>query len=118
MAVREGEKAMPSKTISEKNSPCPYYFPEHLRKALSAIPDYPVTSIEADSGYGKTTAMREFLRNLSGNARAVWHTCFGEPPAKTWEGICRMFGEADAEVSPKLRSCTRRRWKRSPTSQQ
>ena len=94
---------MASKIISEKNSPCPYYFPEHLRKALSAIPDYPVTSIEADSGYGKTTAMREFLRNLSGNARAVWHTCFGEPPAKTWEGICRMFGEADAEVSPKLK---------------
>lgn len=103
MAVREGEKAMPSKTISEKNSPCPYYFPEHLRKALAAIPEYPVTSIEADSGYGKTTAMREFLRNLPGNARAVWHTCFGEPPAKTWESICRMFGEVDGEVSRKLK---------------
>lgn len=93
---------MPSKIISEKNSPCPYYFPEHLRKTLAAIPDYPVTFIEADSGYGKTTALREFLRNLPGKARAVWHTCFGEPPAKTWESICRMFGEVDGEASRKL----------------
>ena len=94
---------MAANSVSKKNTPCQYYFPEHLRKTLGAIPDYPVTSIEADSGYGKTTAVREFLRNLPGSSRALWHTCFDEPPAKTWESICRLFSEADREVGRKLK---------------
>ncbi len=69
-----------------------YYFPVRLKKRLAMIPRYPVTVVEAPSGFGKTTAVREYLRKHSPSKACVrWYTCLGEPPRKAWEGICRLF---------------------------
>ena len=56
-----------------------YYFSDHLKRQLANISNHPLTIIEAPSGFGKTTAVREFLKgNLSGEAHEYWHTCLGE----------------------------------------
>jgi hypothetical protein len=95
------------KDVSEPNAAGgSYFFPERLVATLARIPDYPVTFVEAPSGYGKTTAVREYLKNknnLPAGASAHWHTCLGEPPAKAWDSICGLFRHADAEVAEALK---------------
>lgn len=79
------------------------FFPERLMSQLAHIRDYPLTLVEAPSGFGKTTAVREFMRrSYPVDARRHWYTCLGEAPSRAWEGICRLFAEADAEVASGL----------------
>jgi LuxR family maltose regulon positive regulatory protein len=81
-----------------------YYFPERLALTLARIPDYSVTFVEAPSGYGKTTAVREYLKNnLPTSARVYWYTCLGEPPSKAWDGICGLLEHADVGVAEALK---------------
>ena len=47
-----------------------YYFSQHLREILAGIPSYGLTVIEAPSGFGKTTALREYLTREQKTARA------------------------------------------------
>ena len=64
-----------------------YYFSEKLKQRLTRIPFYPLTVVEAPAGFGKTTAVREFLKeNLPPDAREFWYTCLGEPAAAAWGG--------------------------------
>lgn len=46
-----------------------YYFSQHLREILAGIPSYGLTVIEAPSGFGKTTALREYLTREQKTAR-------------------------------------------------
>jgi LuxR family maltose regulon positive regulatory protein len=72
-----------------------YVFPELLERKLAKIQNYPLTLVEAPSGFGKTTAVREYFRNnLPEGAREKWHTCLGEPTSDAWAGICRLFGDS------------------------
>lgn len=82
-----------------------YYFSEKLMNRLAGASCHPVTVVEAPSGFGKTTAVREFLRRNGGDARQSWYTCFGEQPRKAWERICRLFDGVDLEAAAELRSC-------------
>ncbi len=68
-----------------------YYFSHHLRDVLSDIPSYGLTVIEAPSGFGKTTALREYLMREQKTATVRWYTCLGEPAGRSWAGICRLF---------------------------
>lgn len=94
--MRETENPLPRK---EPN----WVFPERLTARLAGIPTFPVTIVEAPSGFGKTTAVREFLKSIQHNSRQSWYTCFGEQPSKVWEGICRLFGNVDIEVARRLK---------------
>ena len=67
-----------------------YYFSQHLREILAGIPSYGLTVIEAPSGFGKTTALREYLTREQKTARVRWYTCFGES-AEDMEGHLRPF---------------------------
>ena len=81
-----------------------YFFPERLTARLRRISDYPVTFVEAPSGFGKTTAVREYLRSdLPEGARENWHTCLGETPPQAWEGICRLFRGVDIGLAEDLK---------------
>jgi LuxR family maltose regulon positive regulatory protein len=81
-----------------------YYFPERLRSLLTGIASQPFTLVEAPSGYGKTTAVREYLKNnLPTGARAHWYTCFGEPPPKAWDSICGLLRHVDVGVAEALK---------------
>ena len=80
-----------------------YFFPEKLVSRLDGIFDHPVTLVEAPSGFGKTSAVREYLKsNLPEGAREKWYTCLGEPPSTAWDGICRLFGDIGGDLSWQL----------------
>lgn len=76
-----------------------YCFPDGLQAQLAKIADHTLTVVEAPSGFGKTTAVREYLEtHFQEDARIVWYTCLGESPAKAWAGICKLFGSADESL--------------------
>ncbi|MDL2209472.1 LuxR C-terminal-related transcriptional regulator [Desulfovibrio sp. OttesenSCG-928-O18] len=78
----------------KKKSHDRYYFSGHLKRQLERIPEYHLTVVEAPSGFGKTTAVREFLaRRRNAWADKRWYTCFGESPLKAWAGICSLFND-------------------------
>ena len=49
--------------IIKKYDPNQIYLSERLRVRLESIFDYSMTIIETPTGYGKTTAVKEFLKN-------------------------------------------------------
>ena len=62
-----------------------------------------MTIIEAPSGFGKTTAVREYLyRYHSKTAYHYWYTVLGEPEDKSWQNIFRLFENIDAITSERL----------------
>ncbi|HRV98543.1 MAG TPA: hypothetical protein P5201_08140 [Aminobacteriaceae bacterium] len=50
---------MPRKSVRAEDI---VYFPERILSKVSRVKDYPLTLIEAPSGFGKTTSFREYLR--------------------------------------------------------
>ncbi len=82
-----------------------YYFPEKLKKQLSQIIEFPLTIVEAPSGFGKTTAVREYLKeNLPQDCAQYWYTSLGEPGAIAWMGICELFSNVSGRVAENLRN--------------
>lgn len=81
-----------------------YYFSDRLKKQLDHIPLYPLTIVEAPSGFGKTTAVREYLKkNLSPDAREYWYTCLGEPASLAWRNICELISNANPKIASSLK---------------
>jgi len=80
-----------------------YYFSHRLMKKLEVIDQYPLTLVEAPSGFGKTTAVREYLNIYKPKAVQHWYTCLGETPVMAWKGICDMFSIVDDAVASILR---------------
>ncbi|MFA9424293.1 MAG: helix-turn-helix transcriptional regulator, partial [Sedimentibacter sp.] len=80
-----------------------YYFSHRLLKKLEGIDQHPLTLVEAPSGFGKTTAVREYLNSHKFHAMQHWYTCLGETPTKSWKGICDMFSVIDDAVASVLR---------------
>ncbi|MFA7620985.1 MAG: LuxR C-terminal-related transcriptional regulator [Aminobacteriaceae bacterium] len=78
------------------------YFPDHLLARLDGIKEHRLTLIEAPSGFGKTTSLREYLCGRPG-ARSFWYTCLGETQTKAWGGICDLVEKVDPDVSRSLR---------------
>ena len=75
-----------------------YYFPPRLQEQLAKIHDYSLTVVEAPSGFGKTTAVREYLTSrVKKDKKSVlqWYTCLGESPGKVWAGICKLLSLLD-----------------------
>ena len=60
-----------------------YYFPLRLQDQLAQIPNYSLTLVKAPSGFGKTTAVREYLESMKKEGKGIvlkWYTCLGESP--------------------------------------
>lgn len=81
-----------------------YYISDKLKRQLSQISQYPLTVVEAPSGFGKTTAIREHLRREHPKAACEWYTCLGEPAAVAWTGICKLFGKVDRKTGDELKN--------------
>ena len=81
-----------------------YYFSDKLKAQLSQISQYPLTVIEAPGGFGKTTAVREYLKNELSQADCVWYTCLGEPLSLVWAEICALFSGINSQVTDGLRT--------------
>lgn len=81
-----------------------YYFSNNLQKHIAEIANYPLTIVEAPSGFGKTTAIREYLKNnLASGAKDYWYTCIGESKSMAWDGFCELVGHANRDTAESLR---------------
>lgn len=79
------------------------YVPEHIQKNMKQIFYYPLTVIKAPSGFGKTTAVMEVLKqNSLYQKRCFWYTCLGEAPERVWSCICSLFSHADQKAASYL----------------
>lgn len=81
-----------------------YYLSRRLLQELEKILDYPLTVIEAPSGAGKTTAVREYLKEyIPQSVNEYWYTAIGETPARVWEYIYDAFYPFDSETAEALK---------------
>ncbi len=74
-----------------------------ITKSLDKISDYPLTVVEAPSGFGKTTAIRDYAKTkLSLGAHVIWYTCMGETIAETWHILSSLVSAISSEFADKL----------------
>lgn len=72
--------------------------------ALESIFDYPMTIVEAPIGYGKTTAVREFLAFK--NSPVIWLSFLSEDDTASsfWDRLANEFGKIDQATGSRLKS--------------
>ena len=77
---------------------------DRVNRALESIFDYPLTIVEAPIGYGKTTAVREFLA-LKGTP-VIWTSFLSEDDTASsfWERLAAEIGRFDEAAGSRLRS--------------
>ncbi|HWR29318.1 MAG TPA: LuxR C-terminal-related transcriptional regulator [Negativicutes bacterium] len=62
-------------------------------KALDNIWEYPLTVVEAPMGYGKTTAVKEYLSGSK--AEVLWQTLTDDSATGFWQGLTHSFRKLD-----------------------
>ncbi len=79
------------------------FFPKRLIERMNSIKMYPLTLVEAPSGFGKTTALRHFFdTQVSKTAQVIWHTFPTEQPGASWKAFCGLIGLFDPESAELL----------------
>jgi len=79
------------------------FFPKPLMEKLDYIRRYPVTLLEAPSGFGKTTSLRHFFDTQVSEATPVyWHTFSTDRPAVSWKAFCGLIGGFDPQSAERL----------------
>ena len=76
------------------------FFSERLTAALRKIPDYFLTIVEAPMGYGKTTAVKEYLNQA--NVEWLWQTVYDQETMHFWHDFCQLVASIDGECACKL----------------
>lgn len=81
------------------------YFSRRLLDKLAGIPTTAATYIEAPSGYGKTTAVREWFKNNAGGGAAIAYFTAAEGEAReaAWARLCNTIAGVDATAGEKLK---------------
>ncbi len=77
---------------------------ERVNRTLESMFDYLLTVIEAPIGYGKTTAVREFLSNRGG--MILWLTFLSSVDTASffWNALSAEIGRLDAEAGSRLKN--------------
>ena len=84
----------------QTNAADPYYFSDRLTRKLDQLRASPVAIIEAPSGYGKTTAVREYLQaNLPQSAEVYLFTAVDEAPVAGYGRLCREIKKIDSRAT-------------------
>lgn len=82
----------------------PHYYSSRLRHKLDTLRFSPVSIIEAPAGYGKTTAMRDFVKKgLPRGTPVYWFTATGEKPAAGFQRLCRQIEQIDSHGGERIR---------------
>ncbi|HPA54061.1 MAG TPA: LuxR C-terminal-related transcriptional regulator [Bacillota bacterium] len=80
-----------------------HYFSDSLKQKLKDILHALVTVVEAPSGYGKTTAIRDFLKaELSQGTPVYWFTAVDEAPAAGFRRLCHEIDKIDSQAGERL----------------
>jgi LuxR family maltose regulon positive regulatory protein len=81
----------------------PHYYSDRLRRKLDGLRWTPATVVEAPSGYGKTTAVRDFLTAaLPSGTPVYWFTATDELPAAGFRRLCREIAKIDGRAGQRL----------------
>lgn len=80
-----------------------FYFSNRLKKQMDQIVQHPLTIVEAPSGFGKTTAIREYLRSEHPGAISVWYTCLGKSAAAAWAQMCDLLAGINRKAADELK---------------
>ena len=72
------------------------YFPDRLMDRLKTLLYANAIIVEAPSGYGKTTLIKEFLNNnLHYGTSVHWFTALPEMPSMSYKRLCKVLNEID-----------------------
>ncbi len=77
---------------------------ERINKILSVIYDYPLTIVEAPVGFGKTTAVRSFLKSEHNSPLWIPFLHSGEAASFFWEKFASEIGKLHENASARLKS--------------
>ncbi|HHU82809.1 MAG TPA: helix-turn-helix transcriptional regulator [Firmicutes bacterium] len=81
----------------------PHYYSDRLRRKLNGLCSARTTVVEALSGYGKTTAIRDFFAARPAKSEPVfWFTATGETPAAGFERLCLTIARIDSQAGNRL----------------
>lgn len=79
------------------------YYPKALMEKLENIKSYPMTLLEADSGFGKSTALQHFFDIRNPEAFPLYkHEFQSETPAEAWKVFCGLIAAFDMESAERL----------------
>ena len=81
-------------------NPRKLYFSERLKNDLSGICDHPLTIVEAPMGYGKTTAVREYLNHA--RVHVLWQSIDDGATGNFWNGFCNRFAALEGARAANL----------------
>ncbi len=80
-----------------------HYYSDRLKRKLSNLRTSHFAIVEAPSGYGKTTAVRDFLESaLPRDTPVFWFATAEEATMSSFRRFCRVIGEIDAGAGQKL----------------
>lgn len=77
---------------------------ERINITLSAVYDYPLTIVEAPMGFGKTTAVRSFLKLEKSNPLWISFIRAGESASYFWEKLSSEIAKIDENVAARLKA--------------
>lgn len=80
-----------------------HYFSDRLTRELEALRLAKSVVVEAPSGYGKTTAVREYLADrLPPSVPVYWFTAADEEPSIGYRRLCREIERIDPQAGERL----------------
>lgn len=77
------------------------FIPKRLQEALGPCLNYPVTIVEAPMGYGKTMAIRTYLRHKE--VKVVWVTFSAQLEQDIWTTICQAMEKQQPDLTAVVR---------------
>lgn len=77
------------------------YFTDKITNKLKSISEYPLTIVTAPMGYGKTTAVKNYLYNNS--EKVLWTTIYDGGIVDFWLVFCEGIENIDKEVANTLK---------------
>ncbi len=81
----------------------PHYYSDRLIRKLEALRTAPATVMEAPSGYGKTTAIRDFMEErIPRTATVCWFTIVDESPSASYRRFCQELNKIDSMTEQRL----------------
>lgn len=76
------------------------YFSKRIIVAMAGIFDHPLTIVDAPMGFGKTTAVKEYLSNS--DVQVLWQMVYDNSLHSFWKGFSRLFAKLNEETSQSL----------------
>ena len=82
-----------------------HYYSEKLTQKLSQLRSAAAAVVEAPSGYGKTTAVRDFLEaSVPQGTGVFWFTAADEAPEENFRRLCLALAKIDGRAGGRMRS--------------